>query len=71
MTVLLDVFSRLEEFDEVNDVRMVESLEDFDFLLDGLQVETRMGVLNDLDGAVFVNRRSIAEFDSKKGLGRD
>jgi hypothetical protein len=63
LAVLLDIVSGISKFDKVDDVGVVESRKDFDFLLDGLEVKTWVRVLDDLNSAIFVDRRSITQLD--------
>jgi len=51
------------EFNEVDDVGVIQGRENFDFLLQSLQVETRVGVFNNFDSKVLVGRRIITELD--------
>ena len=62
-SVFLDVISRFLEFNKVDDIGVIQSRENFDFLLQGLQVETWVGVFNDFDSKVLVGRRIITELD--------
>ena len=44
---------------------MLDLGKDFDFLFQGFQVETWMGVLNDFDCIILVGSRIISELNSK------
>jgi len=62
-SVFLDVISRFLEFNKVDDIGVIQGRENLDFLLQGLQVETWVGVFNDFDSKVLVGRRIITELD--------
>jgi len=51
------------EFNKVDDIGVIQGRENLDFLLQGLQVETWVGVFNDFDSKVLVGRRIITELD--------